>query len=160
MLLLLFACNVALAQKQMFAGKVTDENGMAIPGARIKINKGFDLKCETQADKDGLYYSKLLPQGGYNIELIANGKYMKARRVLLHTSGNDKWYYNLHAGAKKLTVDRVKQDPFMKTKLSQIETSGKNTFDMLVPSRGPGLYDNDYSSHLMRAPKQDSVGKR
>ncbi|MCW3121175.1 MAG: Carboxypeptidase regulatory-like domain [Flavipsychrobacter sp.] len=131
LVLLIATGDIAFGQKQMFAGKVTDEHGMPVPGARIKINKGYDLKYETQADKDGLYYTQLLPQDSYNMEVIANGRYMRARRIPLHANGHEKWFYNLKIGAKKVTVERTDKDPFMGTKLSSIANDDKER--MLSP---------------------------
>ncbi len=119
--LLLLAGNFSIAQNSIFAGKIVDEYNKPVPGARIKVSQAGNLLDEVLADKDGLYYTKLLPQGNYNIDIRANGKFIKAGKVHLKVTDNIKWYYNLRMTENKVEVIITAHDPFIQTKLSKLE---------------------------------------
>lgn len=156
--LLMFAITTVFAQKSIIAGKVLDEHQQAIPGARIRVMQSTNFVTEVQADKDGLYYTQLLPQGGYNFIVQADSKIAKVNRVYVKTSDHVKRYYNLTVKGEKLAVEVTERDPFMDTKLSNIAKDDRNRFDLPGGSTGKTLDDNNARYHILQA-KTDSLKK-
>lgn len=156
--LLAFAITTGFAQKSIIAGKVMDEHHQAIPGARIRIMQSTNFVTEVQADKDGLYYTQLLPQGGYNFIVQADSKIAKVSRVFVKISDHVKRYYNLSINGEKLAVEVTERDPFMDTKLSNIAKDDRNRFDFPGGSAGKTLDDNKAGYHILSA-NTDSTKK-
>ncbi len=128
-LLLLFAGNISSAQNSIFEGKITDENNKPIPGARIKILHTGDEVDEVQSDKDGLYYTQLLPWGHYNINVRANGKYLKGRKVYLQELDDVKHYYNLKMAGDKVEITVTETSPFTAAAFDKLENRKDNYMD-------------------------------
>lgn len=128
-LLLLFlagTCAPAMAQEAMFAGKVTDIRNEPIPGARIKVSHYGKLDDEVQADKNGLYNTQKLPACNYNIDVVANDKHIRGRRVSLDVGAGTKLFYNLKVADNKLEVEKTVHDPYMETTFRKIAEEQKN----------------------------------
>jgi len=156
--LLVCATTTVFAQKSIIAGKVMDEHQQAIPGARIRIMQSTNFVTEVQADKDGLYYTQLLPQGGYNFIVQADSKIAKVARVYVKTSDHVKRYYNLMMKGEKLGVEVTERDPFMDTKLSNVAKDDRNRFDFPGGSSGKTLDDDHVRYRIIQANK-DSLKK-
>ena len=126
LLLLTLTIQNSFAQNSIFAGKITDENNRPIAGARIKVSQTGNAIDEIMSDGKGLYYSQLLPQGNYNIDVRANGKYLKARKVYLDCRDDIKWFYNLKMAENELEVTITRRDPFIAATIEDIETNQRN----------------------------------
>lgn len=119
--LLLLAGNISLAQNSILAGKIVDENNKPIPGAIIRISKVRYLVQELHADKDGLFYSKILAEGSYFVDVTANNKQMTAKKLFI---GNDvygnKKYYIIRVLEDRVVIDKVDEDPSISVKLGKL----------------------------------------
>jgi len=57
----------------MLSGLVVDGDNKPISGAMIKINN-LSVAEQAVSDQDGLYYSRLLPAGGYWVYVYVGGQ--------------------------------------------------------------------------------------
>jgi hypothetical protein len=111
----------SFAQNSIFAGKVTGEDNKPVPGTRIMVSLHGSIADEVVADKDGLYYTRLLAAGNYSLDVIAYGKHLKASACL--KAGDTKQYYNLEIGKDDLRVIVTAHDPFIQAQLGKIEVA-------------------------------------
>ena len=120
---LMFIGNISYAQNSILAGKIVDENNKPLPGAVIRLSKQNQLVQEIRADADGLYYSKLLDEGSYHVDIYSDGKYLKAKKLFIGTTSGNKKYYIIKVSQDKVVIDKVDEDPAPKVKLSKIRDS-------------------------------------
>ena len=120
---LMFTCNISYAQNSILEGKIVDENNKPLPGAVIRLSKQNQLVQEIRADADGLYYSKLLDEGSYHVDIYSDGKYLKAKKLFIGTTSGNKKYYIIKVSQDKVVIDKVDEDPAPKVKLSKIRDS-------------------------------------
>ena len=114
--------NISFAQNSILAGKIVDENNKPISGAVIRVSKHNALIQELWADEDGLYYSRLLDEGSYYVDIYTGGKYLKAKKLFIGTSSSgSKKYYIIRVSDDKVVIDKVDDDPSIKVKLGKIE---------------------------------------
>lgn len=118
---LLLAGGRSFAQNSIFMGKITDEHGKPVTGARIMVSYARDIVAETMSDNDGAYYTKLLEPGYYLIDVYADKIRHKSKRIELKPRQKVKWYYNLQLVGDKVEVTTTSKDPFIAAKLSKIE---------------------------------------
>ncbi len=114
---LLLTGTTAYAQQGLLSGKVVDEHDKPIAGAIVKIMKQGRLLMETRSGDDGLYYTKLLDQGSYNVDIVADGKYLKAKKVCFNAAPGVKQYYILKALEDKVEVTIVDEEDFNESNL-------------------------------------------
>ncbi len=109
---LMLACNVSYAQNSIFAGKIVDENDKPIPGAIIRISRERYLVQELHADGSGLFYSKLLEEARYYIDVTVHDQHFTAKKLFIGSGSMDeKKYYIIRVLEDKVVIDKVDEDP-------------------------------------------------
>jgi len=115
-----FSGSVSVAQNNVLAGKITDENNNPLPYAVVKLTYG-DKVTTYVADADGLYSTSLLQPGRYNVAIVANGKQHNARNAIVAAGSSEKVFYNFILTVKKTVTAVTKENPFLATRLKAIE---------------------------------------
>ncbi|MCF8450882.1 MAG: carboxypeptidase-like regulatory domain-containing protein [Taibaiella sp.] len=117
--LLLLRVPDIFAQQSMMSGIVLDEQNKLVPGAVIKITKRKE-GIEVRVGEDGMYYSPLLDQGYYLIDIYVNNKYYTAKKVQLKSTINKTLFYNYRlkaGGTATLYTDEF--DPLLRLKAGE-----------------------------------------
>lgn len=131
------------AQSGMIAGILTDENNKPIPRAALIISKAAKA-IKIYSDDDGLFYSQLLYPDLYRLDVIVEGRILKAGKVYIpFQQKNKKEFYYLKVVGNKVEVRIDGQDPFMGVRLSKIIQSDPYQY-----------FDLDGRLHLMRRNSQ------
>ncbi|RRN78200.1 TonB-dependent receptor [Pseudoxanthomonas sp. SGD-10] len=68
--------------QNVLSGKITDENGVALPGALISITQ---TKLNTIANSEGIYVLKNIPQGKQTVLVSAVGMKAQTKELLFNT---------------------------------------------------------------------------
>lgn len=140
---ILFA-NVSCAQNSILAGKILDENKNPVPGAVVTVaGKSHKLSKEATTDINGLYNISPLPDGKYNVSIVAKNGTYDVKKLELRGVGD---YHNFVVGGKRVEVIRTKEDPFLKPKLNALRERQKKV-DMPV------------GAHRIHFAREDSNGK-
>src|SRR5205814_2371094 len=116
-----FISNLSVAQNSILAGKITDENNTPIDGALIQVTHG-KIVSDARSDQDGLYYTQLLPEGAYRVEVRVGDKWYKGRKVYLEEAGYSRKYYDLRIAEGRIAISINDGDPFLTTHIRKIET--------------------------------------
>ena len=122
---LLMSGNISYAQNSILAGKIVDQNNKPVSAAVIKISKNGVAPVEATSDKDGLYCSKLLACGSYNIVVVRNGSNMCTKELNLDERSGSKRFFLIKISGKKFTISPVDNDPSISVKLGEIEDAQK-----------------------------------
>jgi hypothetical protein len=120
LLILGITCRTSYAQNSILAGKVIDINNKPVKGAVIKAGKDI----QATSDDDGLFYTKLLPAGTYNVDVAIKGKHYKTTLELKDASVK-KVYYYLWVNGNRLNAATTEQDPFVAANLNRLEKNDK-----------------------------------
>jgi len=123
-----FAGNISYAQNSILAGKIVDEKNKPIPGAIISVHRQEQLLQELKSDADGLYCSKLLDTGTYDLDIITT-KHLKAEKIALDATSGSKKYYIIKLSGNKIVIDKTDEDPALKVKLGKIQKDKHNQID-------------------------------
>lgn len=117
----LFLCNIAVAQKPVMMGKVLNASGKPVAGAELKIT-GRNTYYIVKTDNDGIYNTPHIAPGPYRVIIDADGKYFSAERVKLptHCAGPEFYNFVLTGDHVELQTDHGK-DPAMVARLEQLE---------------------------------------
>lgn len=117
--LLLLQVPDVFAQQSMMSGIVLDEQNKLVPGAVIKITRRKD-GIEVRVGEDGMYYSPLLDQGYYLIDIYVNNKYYTAKKVQLTSTINKTIYYNYRLKADGIAILYTDEfDPLLRLKAGE-----------------------------------------
>jgi hypothetical protein len=120
-------------------GKITDQSGLAVPGASMSIiNRGTNLSRETVADSTGNYDFPNVVPGTYSIKVTAAGFATFVKTDVPVTINNvTRIDVNLQLGAVTETVTVVGEAPQLQTDRSEVraEVSTKELVDLPVPAR-------------------------
>lgn len=117
--LLLLQVPDVFAQQSMMSGIVLDEQNKLVPGAVIKITRRKD-GIEVRVGEDGMYYSPLLDQGYYLIDIYVNNKYYTAKKVQLTSTINKTVYYNYRLKADGTAILYTDEfDPLLRLKAGE-----------------------------------------
>jgi hypothetical protein len=135
LLFILFAANNSFAQNTLLAGKIVDENNKPVADAAIEVVAGKKT-MKTTADKDGLYYTQLLPAGRYQVRIYANGQNYKTNEIRVAVPGKAERFYNFKLTGNKAIPDIDERDPFMAVAFNKIEANKGFYDDILPPVRG------------------------
>ena len=113
----------------MLSGLVVDGDNKPISGAMIKINN-LSVAEQAVSDQDGLYYSRLLPAGGYWVYVYVGGQRLKAGRIFLSASSGAERYYNIKVAGDKASLMISDHDPFATAYLQKVK-GRPMSFDVL-----------------------------
>jgi len=133
LLIILVATNISFAQNTLLAGKIVDGNNLPVAGAVIKAVIGKKV-IEATTDKDGLYYTKLLPAGKYRMSVYTGGQTYKASDINVPAADNTKRFHNFQLAGSKAMMHIDEQDPFMAAAFEKIEAD-KHFIDMPEKNR-------------------------
>ena len=140
--LLLAIAHISVAQNSIFAGKITDENGKPVDGATIIVSRAGNV-TKAISDNDGLYFTQVLESGNYHMDIVANGKYVRVRKIFLAPAERVRRYYNIKVSDKNAVISISEQEPFIATKIARIEAEGEiNDFDFPLRKRRRNDYMN------------------
>ena len=117
---LLFTGSISIAQNNVLAGKITDENNNPVSYAVVKLTYG-DRVTAYETDADGLYYTAVLQPGQYKLAIVCNGKEHKVKSVTIVSDSRKKQFYNFSFGGKKVITTVTNENPFLATRLKAIE---------------------------------------
>ncbi len=141
---------VSFAQNSIFAGKVLDEKNKPVSGARIKLSRGGNAIDELMTDEEGLYYSQMLSRGNYNLDVVANGKYLRSKKIYLKAHSDETLYYNLRMHDDKLEIEETSRDPFLAVKLEKMNGADpRGIIDM--GGRQMGFFRTDTNGKVIQA---------
>lgn len=159
---LLFASKLSVAQNSILAGKITDENNAPIPGALIQVTQG-KIVSDARSDGDGLYYTQLLPDGNYRVDVSIDGKWYKGRKVYLEAPVHGRRYYDLHLTSGRLVISVDDGDPFLATHIRKVEAEQPGVdfgpgrvgvFELADPVNGSDSFGRPHTRfHLLKAAK-------
>ena len=142
--LLFFNGNIQ-AQKYILAGNITNAANKPINGALIQAVNNERLVF-TYSDADGLYYTEMIPEGTYEVNItIDSVTYLS--KITLKAPAKKNRFYNFQLKNKKIVATMVENDPFMETAL----TKAKNT-------KANYLFPNDKKYNIISV-RHDSTGK-
>ncbi len=142
---------MAYAQNSVLAGKIVDENGTVVAGADVKISADGAVISQCRSDKDGLYCSKLLPCGKYEVDLWLNGRDRGVKMVKLDSDAGVKKFYIIKILAKKISLDYVDNDPAMAVKLRKIEKEQEN---IDLPINGGSFFLRKKDTGMFHSPEK------
>jgi hypothetical protein len=124
--LLLLSSSVSFAQNTILAGKITGSNGKPLVGATIRV-MGENEQAVAKSNENGLYYSKLLPEGDYNVAAVVNRKVVKAGSpVHLENTGRTRMYYLLQVKQNNLVITTTDKDLFAEAHLAKVKEEQKH----------------------------------
>ena len=90
----------------------------------MAVNAAKDKKTiETTADKDGLYYTKLLPAGNYKVRIYSNSHCYRANEINVPGADKTKRFYNFKLTGSKAILNIDEPDPFMAVAFHKIEAN-------------------------------------
>lgn len=135
-------------------GVVKDPTGLAVLGAKVRVEKlGTNQAREAQTDDKGLFYMTLLPPGGYEVRVTAEGfKAFRDRSVRLQVAQVSRLDVELAIGsvaetvtvtgtASVLNTERVSHGTVItEEKLPALPLNGRQFLQLvlLVPGANPG----------------------
>jgi hypothetical protein len=95
----------APAQTCMVSGVVLNETNKIVPAATLKFTHKKE-STEVRVGEDGMYYSPLLPEGSYLVDIYVGATLHRAERLHLRCTGKTKYYnYRLSGTKAKLYTD-------------------------------------------------------
>ena len=115
-----FSGSISVAQNNVLAGKITDENNNPLSYVVVKLTYGEKVTTYV-ADADGLYYTAVLLPGQYKLAIVCNGKEHKVKGVTIALDSREKQFYNFSFGGKKVITTVTNESPFLSTRLKSIE---------------------------------------
>jgi len=117
---LLLSANISFAQySAMISGRIIDGKNKPIPGAKIKVSNKHTVD-EYTSDQDGIYYTRLLEEGGYWIDVYANGKCFKTKKIFISSTDRTRKYYNFRVEGNKLSSHTEEKDPYFTEYLKSV----------------------------------------
>jgi tetratricopeptide (TPR) repeat protein len=158
------------AQNRIIKGKVIDDKGQPIKGAKISI-QGVDVKREykVETDKKGEYFYMGIPYGEYRVVVRAQGfqpDYTQGVRP--NISAESEINFTLNPGEdRKLAfemstqeLERLKQEAEKAAKQKQASTEVKGFFDAGLGLAAQGKYEEaivEYQKALEKDPDQPYI---
>ncbi len=95
----------APAQNCMVSGIVLTETNKIIHSATLKFTHKKE-STEVRIGEDGMYYSPLLPEGSYLVDIYVGGTLYRAERLHLHCTSKTTYYnYRLRGTKANLYTD-------------------------------------------------------
>ena len=149
--------NISYAQNSILAGKIVDENNKPISGVVIAVSKQDHLLQELKSDADGLYCSKLLDAGTYDLSITLTGNRLFTKEITLDAASGSKKYYIIKISGNKIVIDKTDEDPALKVKLSKIKNRGYRN-EILFEDDNEGSYPlQEPKRHFFISKKTDST---
>jgi hypothetical protein len=147
----------SFAQNSILAGKIVDENNQPLAGAVITATSKA-VAARATADADGLFYTKLIPPGSYNLAVNVHNRKLRAGKIDIASNAKEHQYYLLTVSGKKIAAKSDTRDPFIAVKVSKIEAN-KNPemyIDLPVTPKGRRTHPPEVQRFIMTR-SRDSV---
>ena len=112
--------STSIAQNNILAGKITDENNIPMPNAIIQLQNDNKQIVVAKTNDKGLYYTQQLSPGEYNVTILSNGKENIGEKINIMPEEKGKRYYNFILKSHKIGVGITTKDPFIKENLAEI----------------------------------------
>ena len=116
-IVLTFEGHKACAQEFMFSGKVIDANSKPIAGAMVQVRGEDGLQMKTRTDNDGIYNAKMIKKGSYLVDVLWEGRDLKAGKVNFDPVPEVKIYYVLTVLNDKVTISKLTEQGFIEMNL-------------------------------------------
>ena len=107
----------APAQTCMVSGIVLTETNKIIPAATLKFTHKKE-STEVRIGEDGMYYSPLLPEGSYLVEIYVGATLYRAERLHLRCTSKTT-YYNYRLSVTKATLYTDEYYPLSRMKAGE-----------------------------------------
>lgn len=107
----------ATAQTCMVSGIVLTETNKIIPAATLKFTHKKE-STEVRIGEDGMYYSPLLPEGSYLVDIYVGAILYRAERLHLRCTNNTT-YYNYRLSGSKATLYTDEYYPLSRMKAGE-----------------------------------------
>lgn len=116
----------APAQTCMVSGVLLNKNNKIIPAATLKFTNKKE-STEVRVGEDGMYYSPLLPEDSYLIDIYVGSTLYRADRLYLRCNGKTT-YYNYRLQDKKAKMYTDEYYPLSRTKAGEHVPQQPDTF--------------------------------
>lgn len=143
LLCLLFICARAGAQDFILSGSITDKKGKPVKEANLQVVSGDKMLLCT-SNTDGLYETKVLPAGKYEVVISVNKKTYVSKVEILATDPLKRFYNFRLNDNNTATLTKTDKDPFMETAFIKLR-------------KQKGGYDIDNRKGKILLYKKDSV---
>lgn len=107
----------APAQTCMVSGIVLTKTNKIIPAATLKFTHKKE-SIEVRIGEDGMYYSPLLPEGSYLVDIYVGATRYRAERLQLRCTSKTT-YYNYRLSGTKATLYTDEYYPLSRTKAGE-----------------------------------------
>ena len=136
-----FVLLAALLQGQVdtgvLSGRVFDNTGAAVPGAKIHlVNTGTNYTLDLTTSADGLYVSPPLPPGNYRLEASHTGFQTEAKQLSLHLSERLAVDFNMKLGSMTESVTVQELAPVLQTENSTLSVLRSDQEVKDLPNNG------------------------
>ena len=112
------SARTAFAQAGIITGKVTDAAGKPFWGAVVRVSKDGKMLTEVRTSEDGLYITKPLERGSYQVAVQIEGKELEAKKMFFDAGGVKK-YYMLKVAKDNLKISRLDEAAFNEMNLRE-----------------------------------------
>jgi hypothetical protein len=99
----------SFAQMTSFMGKIYDEHNNVVPGATFKFYKSGKT-TKLVADKDGVISTDQILAGDYYMDINANGRLIRMKKIFIQQEGALKLYYNFKLFSKGVVISLMHQN--------------------------------------------------
>ena len=123
------------------SGQIVDAQNNPIPGAKIRISNNWMVE-EIMSDHEGQYFSHLLDEGGYWVAILADGKCIKSRRIIISPTDRVKRYYNFRVYENAASVHHEDRDPYFRPYSQKVKDQPVK-WNYLTEPNGPSFWVNN-----------------
>ena len=146
LLILAFICLLSLADAQAryrasISGQIVDAQNAPVPGAKIRISNNWTVE-ELMSDHEGQFYSHLLDEGGYWVDILTNGKIIKSRRIIISPTDRVRRYYNFRVYENAASVHHEDRDPYFRPYSQKVKDQPVK-WNYLSGPNGPSFWVNN-----------------
>lgn len=137
--ILSLAPGIAFAQTGQIAGRVSSQDGAAVPGVTVTVTEtSTGIKRVVQTNQDGYYVAPSLMPGPYSVAVSAHGYKPVTRTGLeLQVEQTLRIDFTLNIGTVTQTVTVTAASPLLQTETSSVGqvVSGRNVVDLPLLGR-------------------------
>ena len=123
------------------SGQIIDAQNNPVSGAKIRISNNWMVE-EIMSDHEGQFYSHLLDEGGYWVDILTNGKIVKSRRIIISRTNRVKRYYNFRVYENAASVHHEDRDPYFRPYSQKVKDQPVK-WNYLSGPNGPSFWVNN-----------------
>ena len=141
-LLALFA-STAAAQTGTISGKITDQDGSPVNGAKVIIvNKATGQAATTSTTSTGIYASAPLPGGDYTVQVERRGFYRQSASITVQVDSTAAGDFKLQKTGLVVATDQVSVQGIVNSDLIEnLPVNGRNFLDLAQLEPGVQIQD-------------------